>query len=231
MHLLPQPGGEVNRTDRSAPCGPPLVVFRDAAVALGGRTIWEHATFEIRPGEFIAVVGPNGCGKSTLLRMILGQIPASAGDVQVLGAPPRLGHRAVGLVPQRRELTSGLAIRGRDLVLLGIEGSHWGFGRPSAAARQQADWCWRRSTCGSLPTSRWACCPAASSSACSSPRSWRRNSRSCCWTSHWPASTSAASRRSSPWWTACAAGRAWPCCSSATTSIPCCPWWTGCCTS
>ena len=58
----------------------------------------------------------------------------------MLGAPPRLGNRAVGLVPQRRELTSGLAIRGRDLVLLGVEGSRWGFGRPSAAARRQADW-------------------------------------------------------------------------------------------
>jgi zinc/manganese transport system ATP-binding protein len=135
MHLLPQQGGEAKPT-----CGAPVVAFRDAAAALGGRTIWEHATFEILPGEFIAVVGPNGCGKSTLLRMVLGQVAASAGDVQVLGAPPQLGNRAIGLVPQRRELTSGLAIRGRDLVLLGIEGSRWGFGRPSAAARRQADW-------------------------------------------------------------------------------------------
>lgn len=140
MPLLPQPDDKVNPAADSAACGPSLLAFRDAAAALGGRTIWEHATFQIRPGEFVAVVGPNGCGKSTLLRMILGQVPAAAGAVQVLGAPPSLGNRAVGLVPQRRELTSGLAIRGRDLVLLGIEGSHWGFGRPSAAARRQADW-------------------------------------------------------------------------------------------
>jgi zinc/manganese transport system ATP-binding protein len=140
MHLLHQKGGEVNMGKGSATCGPPVVAFRNAAVALGGRTIWEHATFQIGPGEFIPVVGPNGCGKSTLMRMILGQVAASAGDVQVLGAPPRLGNRAVGFVPQSRELASGLAIRGRDLVLLGIEGSRWGFGRPSAAARRQADW-------------------------------------------------------------------------------------------
>jgi zinc/manganese transport system ATP-binding protein len=140
MHLLPQPGGEVNPAGSSGVCGPPVVAFRDAAVALGGRTIWERATFQIRSGEFIAVVGPNGCGKSSLLRMILGQVAASAGDVRVLGAPPRLGNRAVGLVPQHRDLASGLAIRGRDLVLLGIEGNRWGFGRPSAAARRQADW-------------------------------------------------------------------------------------------
>jgi zinc/manganese transport system ATP-binding protein len=140
MHLLHQPGAEAHPACGSAACGPAVVAFRDAAAALGGRTIWEHATFEIRPAEFIAVLGPNGCGKSTLLRMILGLVPVHAGRVQVNGAPPRLGNRAVGLVPQRRELTSGLAIRGRDLVLLGVEGSRWGFGRPSVAARRQADW-------------------------------------------------------------------------------------------
>ncbi len=139
MHLLSRQSGEAKPAGGPAACGPPVVAFRDAAAALGGRTIWEHATFEIRPGEFIAVVGPNGCGKSTLLRMILGQVPASAGDVTVLGARPHLGNRAVGLVPQLRELTSALAVRGRDLVLLGIEGNRWGFGRPSAAARRQAD--------------------------------------------------------------------------------------------
>ena len=193
MHLLHQPGGETN-PDRSSPHPDPppqggrgqetpsplvgegrggrpsVVAFRDAAAALGGRTIWEQATFEIRPAEFIAVLGPNGCGKSTLLRMILGQVAAHAGRVQVLGAAPRLGNRAVGLVPQRRELTSNLAIRGRDLVLLGVEGGRWGFGRPSAAARRQADWALEAVRRGSSPTSRWACCPAASSSACSSPR-------------------------------------------------------------
>ncbi len=145
MHLLHQPGGETNPAGGApAAGGAPVVAFHDAAAALGGRTIWEHATFEIRPAEFIAVLGPNGCGKSTLLRMILGQVSVHAGRVQVLGAPPRLGNRTVGLVPQRRELVSGLAIRGRDLVLLGIEGGRWGFGRPSAAARRQADWRWRR---------------------------------------------------------------------------------------
>jgi zinc/manganese transport system ATP-binding protein len=140
MHWLPQQGDEADPAGSATTCGPPVVAFKDAAAALGGRTIWEHATFAIRPGEFIPVVGPNGCGKSTLLRMILGQVLPAAGEVRVLGAPPRLGNRAVGLVPQRRELTSGLTIRGRDLVLLAIEGSRWGFGWPSAAARRQAEW-------------------------------------------------------------------------------------------
>src|SRR5271165_2277550 len=98
MHWL-RPGGELERDKDRAASGPPVVAFRDAAVTLGGRLIWEHATFQVRPAEFIAVVGLNGCGKSTLLRAILGQVPISAGAVQVFGATPRLGNRAVGLVP------------------------------------------------------------------------------------------------------------------------------------
>lgn len=34
----------------------------------------ENISFQILPGEFVAIVGPSGCGKSTLLNIIAGQI-------------------------------------------------------------------------------------------------------------------------------------------------------------
>ena len=34
----------------------------------------ENISFQIFPGEFVAIVGPSGCGKSTLLNIIAGQI-------------------------------------------------------------------------------------------------------------------------------------------------------------
>src|SRR6266852_5998733 len=40
-----------------------IVAFQDAAVQLGNRIIWRHATFQIAPGEFVAILGPNGAGK------------------------------------------------------------------------------------------------------------------------------------------------------------------------
>src|SRR6266704_3371875 len=93
----------------------PAVAFDDVAVTLGGRSIWAGASFDIQPGEIVAVIGANGSGKSTLLRVLLGQVAPSAGRVSVLGAPPRRGNRAIGLVPQRRDLGAGPALRGRDL--------------------------------------------------------------------------------------------------------------------
>jgi NitT/TauT family transport system ATP-binding protein len=43
--------------------------------------------FELRHGEFFAVVGPSGCGKSTLLELIAGLSVASAGEVAFEGKP------------------------------------------------------------------------------------------------------------------------------------------------
>jgi zinc/manganese transport system ATP-binding protein len=139
--MVQQNGGEsgerlVAPTSQSA-SAPPVIVFDDVAVQRRGRLIWSRATFSITQGECVALLGPNGSGKTTMLRVILGQLSPTVGRVTVLGAPPQPGNRAIGLVPQRRELVSDLSIRSRDLVLLSINGYRWGFGRARPAELQQ----------------------------------------------------------------------------------------------
>jgi zinc/manganese transport system ATP-binding protein len=113
----------------SASVGPAIRV-RDAAVALGGRTIWSGVSLDVLPGEFLAILGPNGAGKSTLLKAILGLIPLAAGDIDVLGQPARRGNRAIGYVPQRRSFDADVRVRGRDIVRLGLDGGTWGLPVP-----------------------------------------------------------------------------------------------------
>jgi ABC-2 type transport system ATP-binding protein len=63
----------------------------------------DDVTMEVGPGEVVGLLGANGAGKTTLIRVLLGLIPATGGDVELLGGPPdrerrsRLGYVSQGL--------------------------------------------------------------------------------------------------------------------------------------
>jgi zinc/manganese transport system ATP-binding protein len=111
----------------------------DAALTLGGRILWSGLNLTVRPGEFVAVLGANGSGKTSLLRAILGQLALDAGEILVHGTPVRRGDRAIGYIPQQRIMPAGTALRGRDLVGLGVDGHRWGLPWPSSAKRARVD--------------------------------------------------------------------------------------------
>jgi NitT/TauT family transport system ATP-binding protein len=49
--------------------------------------VLEDINLEVREGEFVCIVGPSGCGKSTLLNIAGGFLQATAGEIDVDGAP------------------------------------------------------------------------------------------------------------------------------------------------
>ncbi|MEP7178326.1 MAG: ABC transporter ATP-binding protein [Pseudonocardiales bacterium] len=115
----------------------PTVRLRDAALRFGRRELWGGLDLDVAPGEFLAVLGPNGSGKTTLVKVLLGLQRLSEGTVEVCGRSPRRGSPHVGYVPQQKAFDRDVALRGRDLVRLGLDGHRWGTGRPSRRARQQ----------------------------------------------------------------------------------------------
>ena len=97
-----------------------------ARLAFGDRVLWDHLDLTVRAGEFVAVLGPNGTGKTSLLKVLLGQMPLSAGNATVAGRRVEGGSERIGYVPQHRSVDRGLSLRGRDLVGLGYDGHRWG---------------------------------------------------------------------------------------------------------
>ena len=56
----------------------------------GNRWIFRDISFEIEPGQVLAVVGPNGCGKSTLLGIVAGIVQPTLGSVTLPPGPDRM---------------------------------------------------------------------------------------------------------------------------------------------
>ena len=77
-----------------------------------GKILVSGATFEVRQGETLAIVGPSGSGKSSLLRLLNRLDEPTSGTVYLDGIdyrqiPPRELRRRVGMVLQRPFLFPG----------------------------------------------------------------------------------------------------------------------------
>ena len=62
--------------------------------SFGGVKAVDGISFELAPGELLALIGPNGAGKSTTFNMVNGQMRADAGSIQLDG------QELIGLAPR-----------------------------------------------------------------------------------------------------------------------------------
>jgi zinc transport system ATP-binding protein len=89
--------------------------------AYGRVPVLDAVSFELEPGEFVALAGPNGSGKSTLMRVVLGVLAPAAGSVRVLGSTPADLQRRwrIGYVPQRPVVAPQLPATVEEVVAAG----------------------------------------------------------------------------------------------------------------
>ena len=64
-----------------------MIELRHLRAGYPGRTVLEDVSLEFRPGQVLAVLGPNGCGKSTLLRTANGLLSKLGGEVLADSVP------------------------------------------------------------------------------------------------------------------------------------------------
>jgi ABC-type Mn2+/Zn2+ transport system ATPase subunit len=88
-----------------------LLSISDLTVRYGRRLALDRVSFDVPPGETVAVVGPNGAGKTTLFRAILGALAPSVGSVEACERP--------AYVPQSDDEELHYPVTALDVVLMG----------------------------------------------------------------------------------------------------------------
>jgi iron complex transport system ATP-binding protein len=92
----------------------PLLQTLGATARLPGHRVGP-VQLQLQPGEQVALLGPSGAGKSTLVRLLAGERPCSAGEVQLAGRPlplwPTLDlARVRAVLPQQHAVAFGLPV-------------------------------------------------------------------------------------------------------------------------
>jgi len=86
-------------------CSGEALRIKDVSMtAAGGRELLADISFEVKRGDFVAIVGPSGCGKSTLVRALSGTLVVTKGSVILNGysVAEMQNHYplAIGYLPQ-----------------------------------------------------------------------------------------------------------------------------------
>jgi ATP-binding cassette subfamily B protein RaxB len=133
--------------ERDCAVGTPLVGCGEEGIAVrnlsfryadGEPWVLHECSFEVAPGESVAIVGPSGCGKTTLVKLMLGLLDPVEGAVEVDGADIRATglrayRRSVGAVMQDDQLFAGSI---HDNIAFGED--DFDVGRVESAARRAA---------------------------------------------------------------------------------------------
>lgn len=79
-----------------------MLAVSNISKSFGVKPVLQNVAFTIKPGDRIALVGPNGCGKTTLLRILLQLDKPDRGSVRTTPSDLRLGY-----LPQGFEFNTG----------------------------------------------------------------------------------------------------------------------------
>jgi ABC-type nitrate/sulfonate/bicarbonate transport system ATPase subunit len=78
----------------------PQIAFSHVTLDLGGKTIVEDISLDVKPGEFLCIIGASGCGKTTALRLAAGLYQPTSGAVTFDHKPMLTPRRDIAIVFQ-----------------------------------------------------------------------------------------------------------------------------------
>ena len=102
-----------------------ILQARNLVKRYGRVTALDHADFDLRDNEILAVIGDNGAGKSTLIKVLAGAVTPDTGEVAMDGKPVHfrspLEAREAGIETVYQNLALSPALSIADNMFLGRE--------------------------------------------------------------------------------------------------------------
>ena len=93
-----------------------MLKVKDINVYYGKIHALKNVSFEVRPGEVVALIGANGAGKSTTLKTVSGMMHSRTGSIEFLGEDithtpsHNLVYKGLAHVPEGRRVFSSLTV-------------------------------------------------------------------------------------------------------------------------
>jgi iron complex transport system ATP-binding protein len=134
-----------------------MLNIQSISVSYGEKQILHDISFDVEPGQVVALIGPNGAGKTTMIRAISGVLPLRSGAVEVVGNDLSLmtiTERAqmLAVVPQARKLPSSYTVH--QAVLMGRTPYLSWMGNPGEKDYQKTAWALERTHISDLAERR-----------------------------------------------------------------------------
>ena len=93
-----------------------LIDFNKVTIGYDGKSVISDLTFQIKPNEYVCIVGENGSGKTTLMKCLLGLIPPLSGKITFGDG---LTQNEIGYLPQKTVLQKDFPASVEEVVLSG----------------------------------------------------------------------------------------------------------------
>jgi lipopolysaccharide export system ATP-binding protein len=114
------------------------LVARGLQKTYGARQVVRDVSLEVASGEVIGLLGPNGAGKTTSFYMIVGLVPADAGEIELDGVQithmpiHRRAARGLSYLPQEASVFRKLSVEDNIRAVLELQQEN---GKPLTKAR------------------------------------------------------------------------------------------------
>ncbi len=111
-----------------------MLVINNLHAFYGKSHVLHGVSFNVQPGEIVALLGRNGSGRSTTAKAIMGLVHCEGSvlwkDGEIVGKPAyKVAHLGIGYVPENRDIFPKLTVH--QNLMLGQKGSgkksRWSF--------------------------------------------------------------------------------------------------------